>query len=278
MATDLHVAVDIIPATSAGGLLSYEDFLGYRGGRLVSRPVKQPVRFIALPSEGGSGYFLKQFRITPRALVTDLWKGRVPLMASTTRERLILGLLDELGIPVMEPVAWGERRFLGIPLSGFLLVREVTGEPFVDCYLRSSPGRRRRLRQLHGVLVGALHRAGLLTKVRPRDLFVTTDDWRDFRACLKVIDRERGAISPKTLGLGKRADQLADIWCKSGIELGIGTPLELRAFFAGYWSGFKGGTRPTPAERGGLREVFRNRARFYLRGHKEIQARISQWA
>ncbi|MCC5873978.1 MAG: hypothetical protein JJU22_16370 [Gammaproteobacteria bacterium] len=235
------------PALAQRGLTGLDDFLAYADKAPVSRRGKRPVRPLRLNVDGSDeGFYLKQFRITPRFLITEIIKRRLPVLASTRRELKIIRLLEQHDVPVMTPVAWGERRCLGLPVAGFLLVREVVGEPLVDRYLRATGSIRKRLRHLHGSLIGTLHRHGILTKVRPRDLIVVSESWDDFRHSLVVIDRERGLTTPVALPLKKRATQLADVWCKSGTELGLGTAGELGAFLAGY---FRAAGTPPSARR-----------------------------
>jgi hypothetical protein len=233
----IWLAPEIAPLLAARELRSLDQFLAYDAGDRVSRASKRPVRTLTLDQAGVTQrFYLKQFRISLPWLVTEIGKRRWPLLAAPTRELRLLDALAGLGLSVMETVGWGERRLLGLPLTGFLLVREVQGREYVSDFLASSPRRRRRLRRAHGELVGILHRAGLLTKVRPNDLFVTGTDLGSCRRCLTVIDRERGLPDVRTLTLSQRVAQLADLWVKSGIMLGLAPPREALAFLAGYFS------------------------------------------
>ncbi|MCC5886818.1 MAG: hypothetical protein JJT88_10320 [Gammaproteobacteria bacterium] len=240
------VAERLQPALAARGLKTLDDFLAYSDATPVSRRGKRPVRPLRLSVNGSDeGFYLKQFRLTPRHLITEIIKRRLPVLASTGRELAIIRLLEQHDVPVMTPVAWGERRRFGLPVAGFLLVSEVVGEPLVDRYLRAALPLQKRLRYLHGCLIGTLHRQGIFTKVRPRDVIVVRESWDDFRNSLVVIDRERGKTAPVELTTKQRAKQLADVWCKSGTELGLGTWGELSAFMTGYFRA----TGTPPSER-----------------------------
>jgi hypothetical protein len=209
--------------------------LAHRDGTTVSRAVKRPVLRLSLPVEGqATDFYLKQFRISWRWLLTELLKRRLPLLSAPRRELLLLDAIAALQIPVMQTRAWGERKCGPLPLAGVLLVEAVKGREYVSAYAAARPRERRRLRWLHGQLVGLLHAAGILSKVRPHDLFVSGSDWRDCRRALTVIDRERGLLLTAPLTPHKRAAQLADLLVKSGLTIDMATPREARAFLAGY--------------------------------------------
>jgi tRNA A-37 threonylcarbamoyl transferase component Bud32 len=235
VADQLWIDPEIGDYLQQSGLRSLDDFLRFRDGQRVSRASKNPVlRFELETANKPRVCFLKQFAWRPRTLATELLKRRLPLLVGTSREYRLLHLLEDHGIPVVRVLAWGERRVAGMPTRGILLTEGVAGEEFVDCLHSAGPSMRRRLRFLHGALVGSLHSRGLVTKVRPTDLFVVSDDFSDFRKCLVVIDRERGLTRPRTMTLAERAGQLDDLWVKSGIITGLGTDNEQRAFLAGY--------------------------------------------
>lgn len=237
--TSTTIPAWLASALADRGLVSFDDFLDYADDEAVSRRGKRPVRPLMLKVDGkAEGFYLKQFRLTPRFLFTEIWKRRLPVLAGSRRELEIIRLLEKHQVPVMTPAAWGERRRFGLPVAGFLLVRAVIGEPLVQRYARASAAvrrRLRRLRRLHGSLIGTLHKHGILTKVRPRDLILVSEPAGDFRQSLVVIDRERGLTMPVAMSKKQRATQLADVWCKSGTELGLGTRGELQAFLAGYF-------------------------------------------
>lgn len=54
------------------GLVSFDDFLDYADDEAVSRRGKRPVRPLMLKVDGkAEGFYLKQFRLTPRFLFTE---------------------------------------------------------------------------------------------------------------------------------------------------------------------------------------------------------------
>jgi hypothetical protein len=157
-----------------------------------------------------------------------------PPQSDTTRERLLLELFRDQGIPVMNPVAWGEYKILGWPVRGFILVEEVVGKKFVDVYRGASLRVRRRLFGLYGELMGTLHQKGIDSKVRPEDLICVSDNYTNFRNCFVVIDREHGHPYLAELSIEQCGIRLGDIWVKGMYRIGLGERSELLAFLSGY--------------------------------------------
>jgi hypothetical protein len=148
----------------------------------------------------------------------------------------------------MKPVAWGEHTILGWPMRGFILVEEVVGREFVDVYREASLRIRRRLFRLYGELMGTLHRKGIDSKVRPEDLICVSDNYKDFRNCFVVIDREHGHPYLTGISIEECGIRLGDIWVKGMYRIGLGERSELLAFLSGYLTG--AGQRSAREERG----------------------------
>ena len=132
----------------------------------------------------GSGFYLKREEGEPA------WKRCLPMFlrgmrlhSGPLREVRLLQLLRSKGFLAMEPVAWGEQRLLGIPLRGFLVVREVKGEELANRFDRSNGHERQQLMKAAGRLVGRLHAKGFFHPVRLKDLIFTENG-------LVMIDRE----------------------------------------------------------------------------------------
>jgi len=147
---------------------------------------------------------------------------------------MLLELMRQQGIPVMPPVAWGELKILGCSIKGFILVEEVVGKEFVEVYRGASLRVRRRLFRLYGELMGALHRKGIDSKVRPEDIICVSDNYASFRDCFVVIDRERGQSHLVELSIEQCGIRLGDIWVKGMFRIGLGERSELLAFLSGY--------------------------------------------
>lgn len=233
----LHIDESIGPSLANIGISEFQDFINFSSGQLVSRPSKRNVRTLYLGVSGEKRkYFLKQ--AGPQAPQTALksWCQFQLPCSDTARELLILNLFRDHGIPVMNPVAWGERKVLGWSTGGFILVEEVVGKEFVEVYRAASLRIRRRLMWVHGELMGTLHHKGIESKVHPRDLICVAEDYRTFRNCLVVIDRERGMTHQVNISLKQRGRRLAEIWIKGAFTIGRGEQSELLSFLSGYIS------------------------------------------
>lgn len=235
----LHIDESIRPSLANLGISQFQDFVNYSNGKLVSRPSKRHVRTIFLDVAGErKKYFLKQDGFHSPQETLKAWRRFQWSYSHTARELLILQLFRDHGIPVMNPVAWGERSIFGWSINGFILVEEVVGKEFVEVYRAASLRRRRRLMWVHGELLGTLHNKGIESKVHPRDLICISENFETFRKCLVVIDRERGCTHPVNLSVEARGRMLAEIWVKGAFTIGRGDPSELLAFLSGYFAAF----------------------------------------
>ena len=115
------------------------------------------------------------------------------------------------------------------------MVEEVVGKEFVEVYRDASIRIRRRLMWIHGELMGILHKKGIESKVHPRDLICTSQNYTSFQSSVVVIDRERGRIRRENISLKRRGKTLAEIWVKGAFTLGRGERSELLAFLSGYF-------------------------------------------
>lgn len=235
----LHIDATIRPVLANIGITQFKDFANYSAGALVSRPSKRQVRTFYLDVAGQrKKYFLKQAGWQSVQEVLKAWRRFQLPCSDVVRERLIIQLFRDHGIPVMNPVAWGECKVFGWSMGGFMLVEEVVGQEFVEVYRAASLRIRRRLMWVHGELLGTLHHKGIESKVHPRDLICVSEDYGDFRKCLVVIDRERGRTHPVNLSLKDCGKALAEIWVKGSFTIGRGSLRELLAFLSGYCAAF----------------------------------------
>jgi tRNA A-37 threonylcarbamoyl transferase component Bud32 len=155
------------------------------GGVLADGQVWQSeaTKVVRLPVTADQGCYLKRCgRESLKHLLRPLLFFRRPC-SMAMRELLMLQALRQAGFPAMEPLAWGERRVLGIPVSGFLVVNEVRGE-LADRLLSTLAGdQRESLLKEVGTLLGRLHAAGFYQPVRLKDLIRAEQG-------LVLIDRE----------------------------------------------------------------------------------------
>lgn len=97
-----------------------------------------------------------------------LLRGKSPHSISYL-ELTAIDLLIQNNFAVTKPVAWGERRVLGIPVEGFLLVEEVPGVSVQTYWQQGDRQLRWRLMQDLGILLGKLNVAGFFAWVRLKD-------------------------------------------------------------------------------------------------------------
>jgi tRNA A-37 threonylcarbamoyl transferase component Bud32 len=131
----------------------------------------------------GSVFYIKRCGADATSVyLRMLLYGRRP-RSSALRELQLLQILRSSGFLTMEPVAWGEESLFGIPLRGFLVVREVRGQDVSVLFEELNGLQKRALMKSIGRLVGRLHTAGFFHPVRLKDM-IRTDDG------LVLIDRE----------------------------------------------------------------------------------------
>ncbi len=233
----LHVNDNLKKSLATIGISTFQDFINFSNGQLVSRSSKRPVRTLDLNIAGQTKkYFLKQVGIQSLYVRLKGWYRREPVHSETVHELLVTKLFCRHGIPVMTPVAWGTYTVLSWPVRGFLLVEEVPGREYTEIYRTASLHSRRLLMRAHGELMGTLHQKGIDSKVHTKDLMCISQDYTNFRKCLVVIDRERGVTDPVNISLMNRGKRLAEIWIKGAFMLGATERSELLAFFSGYWA------------------------------------------
>jgi hypothetical protein len=231
----LHINNSIRSSLAEIGLSEFQDFTNFSVGKLVSRPSKRPVRVLSLDVAGQQKkYFLKQSWAQSLHAVLKAWRRLQVPHSAAARELFLLELFRDQGIPVMNPMAWGELTVLGWPVRSFILVEEVVGKKFGDVYRGASLRIRRRLFRLYGELMGTLHRKGVDSKVRPEDIICVSDNYANFRNCFVVIDREHGNPYLVDLSLEQCGIRLGDIWVKGMYRIGLGERSELLAFLSGY--------------------------------------------
>jgi hypothetical protein len=213
----------------------YDAVMDFSGGRLVAQNPGKTIRVLEEKSDHGlKRYYLKQVisQRTPE-LLKSVFKPK-PMRIITSRERHLLKFLKKQGIPVMETAAWGTKEIFGIPLGGFLLVEEVKGKDFVDVYGESDRAARNRMMEGYGRLAGHMHRKGLDSLVRVTDIICVSDDFRDFKKSMVLIDREWGALEIKTFSFDERCYQLGKMFVKMVRFIGMPKPDDVIHFMKGY--------------------------------------------
>jgi hypothetical protein len=109
-------------------------------------------------------------------------------------EYIHIGFLQKAQLPVMNPIAAGERRILGLPRCGFILVEEVKGISLQECLnTLENETQKTALLKAFGTLLARLHHNGFYAAVRFKDVIVTDVN----EASLVMIDRETRIVHPR---------------------------------------------------------------------------------
>ena len=213
---------DVLLEGPVGGVVSSEPGREVRLLRLAGGEERSGEEVLYLKRRGRESWW--------RLLGMLVIYGRRPC-SGPLRERALVRALSAAGFATMEPVAWGERRVLGMPIAGFLLVKAVEGKSAADVYQKAAPGERSVLMRRLGELTGRLHRAGFLHPVRLKDLIVGPHD------ALVLIDRESGKPWAGKFTIERGLASLARATrrtLRDGHRIG---PAEARAFVRGYAEG-----------------------------------------
>ncbi len=204
---------DFRDATRALGLLTFSDFMSKPVGKLLnSEKGGRELRLLETEHRGEKQRFFLNKRLGREPfnkLLQMLFLGRWP-RSGPFRELQMLNRLNEAGFATMRPVAFGERRFFGWPVGGFLLAEEVRGKEVVDFHKLCSPSERKKLFHSPGRYLGRLHAAGFFQPVRLKDLFLTHDPGgEDQEFALILIDRETSKPWPSKFSRRRAMKALA---------------------------------------------------------------------
>lgn len=200
--THFHMEAGVAGGFRRHGLDTFEALMGGEPGELLSRASGREVRRLRLrgASAGGAAeesaereavFYLK------RRVGEPLWRlaealafGRLP-QSGAMREVTLLRKLRAAGFAAMEPVAWGEQRRWGVPVGGFVVVKNVAGRDVAAVFDQATPKDRHALMRELGGLMGRLHRAGFMHPVRLKDL-ILQDAPAGTPPVFVLIDRETG--------------------------------------------------------------------------------------
>jgi len=194
-----HLWIDhnYIKLFRSNALNYYEDFLQVPDEQIIRLEKEKSITYFEFKSqEYQVGFYLKREFPKWLKLFKRLLNYKSENKLASLHELHLLQFYAENNIPVVTPVAWGEKRLLGIPLSGFLVQKEVRGKDFTTLVKNGSPRERIKLLKAYGKLIGELHTKGIFSStVRVTDLICTSDvniKWN--KISLVIIDRENGNL------------------------------------------------------------------------------------
>lgn len=219
------------------GLDSFQSFYNCSSGRLVRGGKQKTIKYFSLNNGcRREGFYLKKQHKHLFDHVKALLRGREIPKSDTQHEVKLLAFYKANEIPVVETVAWGEQRCLGIPLRGYIVLQEVKGEEFVNKVRSGTVKERKRLIKAYGRFLGSLHSKGLISsKARVTDVICGStepEDWRNYEYVL--IDREKGPLEVEEVEFELVSKVLADILVRFVLYIGMPSIKEIVCFLKAY--------------------------------------------
>jgi len=156
---ELHIEESWKQPLAEAGLDRFEALMDSTQGQCVSWHDRGQTYRIVLPS--GQVVFLKRDLYTSlKDFFTDLLcfsSPRSPCLVERSANQRVASL----DIPVPKIIAWGQRRWLGLPRQAVLVMTELSGQP-LSKFLQADPAksaRRQALRRV-GQTAGKLYKPG----------------------------------------------------------------------------------------------------------------------
>lgn len=267
---ELHIAEPFRQRLTAAGLDRFEPLMHGEGlGVEVNRKPRQVV--LRLDAAHGGFYLKRTWADPPPRVLRQMLHGFGPHVASL-RELHMIRSLEAHGLPVMKAAAWGQRRTLGWPREGFLLVEAVPGRNVLELFAEGDDAARMHLAQAMGQLLGRLNHCGFFGALRLRDMIGPTSIHGDAPPPLVLIDRETHAPRPQRFSWEHAARCVARSYCKlrqMGHDL---TPRQQAAFLDAYARA--AAERQPPDQRMFIAAIGRHVRQLIASGAKYDQVRI----
>ncbi|HBG28618.1 MAG: hypothetical protein A2Y10_12680 [Planctomycetes bacterium GWF2_41_51] len=169
------------------GLMSFEQLMFNDIGCKIDNRVRR------IEGCGKVVYLKRQFNTSIYKSIEKYLQGQYP-HSKGFNEYTHIRFLQQAQMPVMDPIATGERRKLGFPRCGFILVEEVKGVLLDKCLNELSiEAQKTALLQAFGRLLARLHQNGFYASLRFKDIIVTDVN----ESSLVMIDRETRRIYPR---------------------------------------------------------------------------------
>lgn len=176
----------------ANDLGSYSGIMQTSSGTVIEENSLRVIRRLELD---GQNLYLKRTKSEKTSSAFQSYCRGKMAHSRPYKEMLQLMFLSRLDFPVAEVVAVGEELSLGIPLKGFIITREVSGQDLALVYLAADENTRLCIMSEFGSLLGRLHDSGFFGSTRLKDIIV------DGKPCvsptLTLIDRETRNPYPK---------------------------------------------------------------------------------
>jgi tRNA A-37 threonylcarbamoyl transferase component Bud32 len=181
----------------SASLSRFDDLFRKDLGKTVRVEDEKSIRFFEISHAGGEkGFYIKREFPRWHQVIKQFLIHRRGYTLASSHELQLIKFYNENKIPVVVPVAWGERCILGVPVSGFLVQKEVLGQEFTELMKNGSSRERIELMKAYGKLIAELHSKGIISSfVRVTDLICTSTinkEWHEIS--LVIIDREQGKL------------------------------------------------------------------------------------
>jgi len=231
------------------GIDSFTSLMTTDQGTVVSCSSETEIKRLTLKDKDQTTLFIKRTLYEPfNRSIAMFFRLALPRTRSL-KELQMLKRLRAHGFPCMIPVAWGERRVLGLPIIGVLVVKEVKGNEFEEAFLNTNNTEKCRLIKQLGELLGRLNNEGFFHILRLKDIIIAdnNDDYWG-KNSLVLIDREVAKPWPRKFNPNNCCYCLARCYAKFIREKYILTPKQLIMFIDAYLQEIKSKWQPARRE------------------------------
>jgi hypothetical protein len=188
----LHINPTFEPLLQANNLSSYSQIMQTSSGIIIEEECSRDVRSLDLD---GQKLYLKRCRREKLSSALQSYCLGKLAHSKPYKEMLQFRYLSQRHFAVAEVVAVGEELNYGIPLSGFIMTREVPGQDLALVYRAADKDTRHCIMSDYGSLLGRLHNCGFYGSLRLKDIFIDGDPCKS--PTLTQIDRETRRPYPR---------------------------------------------------------------------------------
>ncbi len=221
----------------ASSSINLNDLFSGSPGKVVRIEDEKRIYYFSIgQSNSKLCFYLKQEKPKLITHLKHILKNRKFYYFRTRHELELLRMYKAQGVPVVEPVAWGEQSIFGIPIRGFLVQLEVQGKEFTDLVKKATTYERTKLIRAYGKFVADLHSKGLISSVaRVTDLICTSPlDGPQQSVTLVVIDRESGLLQVEPYTIETVSAALASTLIRFFIYIGPPSNRDVKLFLSAY--------------------------------------------
>jgi hypothetical protein len=199
----LHINPTFQPLLEAHNLSSYSQIMQTSNGTIIEEDYSRDVRRLDLD---GQKLYLKRCRREKLSSALESYCLGKLAHSKPYKEMLQFRFLSHLDFAVAEVVAAGEELKYGMPLQGFIITREVTGQDLALVYRAADKSTRRCIMSDFGSLLGRLHTSGFYGGTRLKDIIIDGDPCKS--PTLTLIDRETRSPYPRSAGKKRALERL----------------------------------------------------------------------